>query len=323
MKNCSRLKNPILVAGDAKLTYSLTACLLKGGNEVMMYTPNDRAVAIVNTYLQYQHSITSPMATSENFCTIDNLIKPLNCKIAIAVTHECVTVKRDMLKKIESVVADDTIIAINTESIALSKLHVVANNPERMIGANWVEPVHTTSFLEIITNDYINEAAVQEFYQLAKLFWEKDPYIVKSDCGIRSKVIAALIREACFLVENGYATVQDIDRACRNDAGYYLPFAGNFRYMDLMGTNAYGMVMKDLNPNLCKDKEVPKLVSNIIDGGGEGMANNKGFYTYGEDEVKDWEEKLQTFSHEIKEIIDKYPFNYLEEAAPVDKNSYH
>lgn len=322
MKDCSRLKNPILVAGDATLTYSLTACLLKGGNEVVMYTPNDGAVAIVNAYLQYQHSFTSPIATSKNFCTVDNLIEPLTCKIAIVVTHECVTVKRNILKKIESVVPDDTIIAINTESIALSELHVIANNPERMIGANWVEPVHTTSFLEIITNDYTNEEAVQEFYQLAKLFWEKDPYIVKKDCGIRSKVMAALIREACFLVENGYATVQDIDRACRNDAGYYLPFAGNFRYMDLMGTNAYGMVMKDLNPDLCNNENVPKLITDIINNGGEGMANNKGFYTYGEGDVKGWEEKFQTFSHEIKEIIDKYPFHYLEEAAAITKNSY-
>ncbi len=320
MKDCSRLKNPILVVGDSKLACSLAACLLKAGDEVIMYTSNHNAVNLINAHLQYPHSFSPQVDSLDKFCTTDNLNNPLNCKIAIAVSNECVNEKRDILKKIESIVAKETIIAINIESIALSELHVVAKNPERVIGTNWVEPVHTTSFLEIITNDYTNEEAAQQFYHLAKLFWEKDPYILKSDCGIRSKVMAALIREAFFLIENGYSTVEDIDRACRNDAGYYLPFAGNFRYMDLMGTYAYGMVMKDLNPELSKDEKIPELVTNIIDNGGEGMANNKGFYTYKEGEVKNWEEKFQTFSHEIKEIIDKYPFNYLEELTPVNKS---
>ncbi len=322
MEDCSRLKDPILVVGDSKLACSLTACLLKAGDEVIMYTSNDKAVEVINAHLQYQQIISPQAACSKHFSTIDNLDTPLNCKIAFAVSNECVNEKRNILKKIESIVAEDTIIAINIESIALSELHVTAKNPERVIGTNWVEPVHTTSFLEIITNDCTNEEAAQELYQIAKLFWEKDPYLLKSDSGIRSKIMAALIREACFLIENGYSTVEDIDRACRNDAGYYLPFAGNFRYMDLMGTYAYGMVMKDLNPELCKDEKIPEWVTNIINDSGEGMVKNKGFYTYKEGEVKNWEEKFQAFSHEIKEIIDKYPFNYLEEFTPVNKELY-
>src|SRR5690606_30244795 len=98
---------------------------------------------------------------------------------------------------------------------------------------------------------------------------------------------------AFYLVENGYASMESIDRACRNDAGYYLPFAGNFRYMDLMGTYAYGVVMKDLNPELSKATVVPDSV--VAD-----------FQSYAADHPEHWEKIVRTVSEEIRELILKY-----------------
>ena len=121
-----------------------------------------------------------------------------------------------------------------------------------------------------------------------------------------------MVREAFYLVENGYASVEDVDRACRNDAGYYLPFAGNCRYMDLMGTYAYGMVMKYLNPDLSKDRHLPDFFMNIINEGGLGLENGKGFYQYTKEEINLWRDIVSTFSYQIEKIINKYPFNYKE-----------
>jgi len=272
-----------------------------------MYTSNKQAGSVVIGHLHDTEDDRFPTNAPGNFYTTEHLAKQLYCKIAFVVSDENVNEKREILQKVEKVVAEDTIIAINIESIALSELSGYAKNPQRVIGANWVEPVHTTAFLEIITNKYTGEEVAGELSQLARSFWGKDPYILKSDHSIRSRVMAALVREAFYLIKNGYSTIEDIDRACRNDAGYYLPFAGNFRYMDLMGTYAYGMVMENLNPELCKDKEVPAWVMSIISNGGEGMEKQKGFYHYTEEEVMQWEEKIRSFSHEIKNIMDKYP----------------
>jgi len=119
-----------------------------------------------------------------------------------------------------------------------------------------------------------------------------------------------MVREAFYLVQNRYASIEDIDRACRNDAGYYLPFAGNFRYMDLMGTYAYGLVMKDLNKELSTESIIPEFFKKIMEEGGKGMENKNGFYQYNEEEVKKWNKLFNSFSYKIKRIIEKYPFNY-------------
>ncbi|HRP56998.1 3-hydroxyacyl-CoA dehydrogenase family protein, partial [Agriterribacter sp.] len=174
-----------------------------------------------------------------------------------------------------------------------------------------------TYFMEIIANAKNDGALVRQLDKEARTYWGKDPYIITGELGIRAKMIAAMAREAFYLVENGYASVEDIDRACRNDPGYYLPFAGNFRYIDLMGgAGAYGRVMQDLNPELSKSREVPAFFLNAARQAGVSAENNKGLYEYPEGEMEQWEETFREFSYRIKQIIDKYPFAYTKELLP-------
>ena len=68
--------------------------------------------------------------------------------------------------------------------------------------------------------------------------------------------------------------------------------------------------MKDLNPDLSKEQELPDFFTDIIKKGGLGMQNGKGFYRYTADEIDHWEKIVSEFSYQIEEIINKYPFNY-------------
>jgi 3-hydroxybutyryl-CoA dehydrogenase len=252
-----------------------------------------------------------------------NLLTSLNeltdCDLAIAFTNEKLDEKTAIIKLLEKKLPTETLIAINTESIALSTLQTDAGNPSRVIGLNWVEPAHTTFFLEIIANEKNDQTVVETLAAEAKKHWNKDPYIVKNAISVRSRLFCAMAREAFYLIENGYATVQDIDRACRNDAGYYLPFAGNFRYMDLMGTHSYAEVMKKLNSDLATDTHPPQILNDIIRQGGLGMENNKGFYNYKNGDTADWEKLFSSFSYKIQEIMERYPFNY-DDKQPINDN---
>jgi 3-hydroxybutyryl-CoA dehydrogenase len=296
------LKNtdPVLLTGYADLIATTAVCLLKAGHQLTVVTPN---IAAFRKRLEQYPAVenNSHLAVTDQYTGLQNV------KLAIAITHENVNLKKDALQQLAAVVSEDAIIAINTESIGLNVLVCDIANPERLIGLNWTEPVHTTYFLEVIAG--ANTVAADTIVALAKNNWGKDPYIVKND-GIHSRLVSAMAREASFLVDNGYASVDDIDRACRNDAGYYLPFCGNCRYMDLMGTYAYGMVMKDLNPDLSKDTELPDFMQQILKQGGQGMQNKKGFYNYTAEEVEHWKAVMDKFSYQIQTIIEKYPFNY-------------
>ena len=304
-------KADIVILGDGQLACSIAVCLSRAGHSVTIKAENCEKA--LNTIKKYW---ADPSESYGNWQEkkIPIVVKDLSLEnefgIGIIITSEKLKPKKASLRALEKFISADSVIAVNTETIPLSILQQDSNNPGRIVGVNWVEPAHTTYFLELISNKITKKSKVQELFDLAKSSWAKDPYIIFGERGIRAKLISVLAREAFYLVENGYASVEDIDRACRNDAGYYLPFAGNFRYMDLMGTYAYGLVMKDLNRELSKEMQLPDFFKKIIENDGLGMQNLNGFYEYSQDEVKEWHELFNEFSYQIRDLIKKYPFNY-------------
>ena len=307
-------ETPVLIIGNEKLACSVSVCLSQAGHQLTLFTENSYEVLKgITTHFDDLSNFKTEAPTPNKINLINKLGNKLSFKLAIILTDENLLKKKALITQLEKKLPADSIIAVNTESIPLYILQRDCNFPERIIGVNWVEPAHTTFFLEIISNAANNIGLINILFQLSKECWNKDPYIISNDLSIRAKMFAAMAREAFFLVENGYASIEDIDRACRNDAGYYLPFAGNYRYMDLMGPYAYGLVMKDLNCELSKDQSLPGFLKNIIANGGSGMENNKGFYNYEKDDAEKWYEKFRKFSFQISRIIDKYPFNYRKE----------
>lgn len=316
MKEVEYEKEPILIVGDEKLAFSITVCLLHAGHPVMLYTGNKTdALECINIHFADMYKQNRNILAQKEFDILEHLSHDENYRMAIVVTNENLSRKKSIIQKLENILPSRAIIALNMESIPLSVIQQDATHPERIIGANWVEPAHTTYFLEIISNEKNKNDLVYDFYSTAQKFWQKDPYVLKKDKGIRARMMSAMVREAFYLVENGYVSVEDIDRACRNDAGYYLPFAGNCRYMDLMGTYIYGVVMKDLNPELSNGNQIPDFFMKIIEQGGKGMENNKGFYNYKDGEVERMKGLFRNFTYQIQRIIRKYPFNYKEVAS--------
>ena len=116
----------------------------------------------------------------------------------------------------------------------------------------------------------------------------------------------AMMREGIHLVENGYATIEDIDRACRNDMGYWITFAGIFRFMDLTGIPAYLTVMKDLFPELDNSSKAPAFIEDLVTSGAKGVSNAKGFYPYTKESAEKWEKLFVEFTYDIRKLSEKY-----------------
>jgi 3-hydroxybutyryl-CoA dehydrogenase len=137
----------------------------------------------------------------------------------------------------------------------------------------------------------------------------KEPSLVRRDLRgfITNRLMYSMMREAIYLVENGYATIEDIDRACRNDMGYWITFAGLFRFMDLTGIPAYLTVMKDLFPELSNSTKAPHFIDELVTSGAKGVSNARGFYSYTKESAEKWEKLFIKFTYEIRKLAGKYP----------------
>jgi 3-hydroxybutyryl-CoA dehydrogenase len=231
-----------------------------------------------------------------------------DCDIVIESITESIAAKRRVIRSIERVVSSKTLIGSNTSAIPVTGLQRGALHPERILGIHWAEPAHITRFMEIICGKE-TEPANAELVMNRAQGWGKEPSLLRRDVRgfLTNRVFYAMLREAFYLVEAGFADPADVDRSLRNDLGYWITFAGPFRMMDLMGLPAFEAVMRGLFPELNCDTRVPRLMEKLVKSGARGIANQRGFYRYTPAQAKKWERLFLKFSYEIRSLAQKYP----------------
>lgn len=228
-------------------------------------------------------------------------------EVVIESIIESVEEKRSVYRRLETVLSPTAIIGSNTSAIPVTVLQEGLQHPERMMGIHWAEPAHITRFMEVICGDKTELAYAEKIIVLAES-WGKEPSLLRKDIRgfITNRIMYAMMREAFHLVEKGYATVEDVDRSLRNDLGYWITFAGPFRFMDLTGIPAYATVMKDLFPDLDNSTTTPVLIEKLAADGALGVANAKGFYPYTPESAEHWEKTFIEFSYDIRKLAEKY-----------------
>ena len=307
---------PVAVVGLGLMGCSITTCLLMAGHPVVAVAPIPSDLTTAEPRIRHHlgelqlHGIVAEdpdfFLQKLTLTTDYSALKP--CRLVLECTLEDIDIKRRVYGLIEAQVADDTVIASNTSAIPITQLQGLTRHPERFIGLHWAEPSHTTRFLEVICGEQTDLRYAEFFYDIAH-YWGKEPTLVRKDIRgfITNRLMYAMYREAFALVEDGYATIEDVDRACRNNAGYWMTLVGVFRWMDLTGVPAYLNVLKDLWPTLSTRTDVPKLIQDIVDRGGRGVANADGFYAYTPEEAEAWQRTFERFSFEIRELALRYP----------------
>ncbi|WP_138484172.1 3-hydroxyacyl-CoA dehydrogenase family protein [Dyadobacter bucti] len=311
---------PVGIVGLGLMGCSIVTCLLIAGHPVIAVAPVSADLLHAENRIRkhFENSVEKGLIPNKPEFYLQNLTITedygllKNCQLVNECTIEDIDVKNAVLQKIEAVIAPDALLTSNTSAIPISKLQKLTQHPERFLGLHWTEPAHTTRFLEVICGDDTDIKNGEYLYELSHQ-WGKEPILVRKDIAgfITNRLMYAMYREAISLVENGYATIEDVDRSCRNNAGYFMTFVGVFRWMDLTGVPAYHTVMQNLLPTLNNSTEVPELIDKVVREGGRGVANAHGFYDYAPGEAKMWEETFKEFSYEIRELALKYPVDIV------------
>src|SRR6266849_7592996 len=308
----SPIKQPVAgVVGLGLMGTSIATCLVAAGHRVVAIDKDaarrhslKRRVSVLLRDMRREKLLSKdPASVLKNLSTSDDFGALRDCGLVIESIFENLSEKREVLRKIEDAVSPEALIGSNTSALPVTELQRGARHPERILGIHWAEPAHITRFMEIICGNQTDVRNAEKVIELARR-WNKEPTLVRRDIRgfITNRVMYARIREAFYLVENGYATPADVDRSVRNDMGWWITMAGPFRHMDLTGIPAYAAVMRDLLPELCCETQVPKLMRDVVASGARGVSNAKGFYSYTPAQAKRWEKRFLAFSYDIRAL---------------------
>jgi len=306
------------VVGLGLMGSSIVTCILAAGHKVTALTRNiersdEARKRITNFLVQLQEEKMlkeDPGKILKNLTITDNYSLFTNHEIVIESIIENVGEKKQVFQQLEGILSSTAVIGTNTSAIPVTILQSDLKHPERLLGIHWGEPAHILRFLEVICGEKTDIRYAERIVALAEE-WGKEPSLVRRDIRgfITNRLMYSMMREAIYLVENGYATIEDIDRACRNDMGYWITFAGLFRFMDLTGIPAYLTVMKDLFPELDNSTKAPHFIDELVTSGAKGVSNAHGFYSYTKESAEKWEKLFIKFTYEIRKLAEKYPKN--------------
>jgi len=295
---------------------SIATCLLAAGHQVTSLVLDISKEPIARErILGFLKQLSSEGMMSEDPATVisrlsitNEISKMAGLELVIESIVEDLNEKKLLFRQLEEVLSPTAIIGSNTSAIPVTILQEGLKHPERLLGIHWGEPAHLLRFLEVICGDQSDMKYAEKIMALA-IAWGKEPSLLKKDIRgfITNRLMYAMMREGMSLVEKGYASIEDIDRACRNDFGYWITFAGPFRFMDLTGIPAYLTVMKDLYPELDNSSQAPAFFQELVAAGAKGVSNAHGFYHYTPETAERWTELFVKFTYEIRKLSEKYP----------------
>ena len=307
---------PIGLIGLGLMGRGIASCLLSQGLEVIAYnrTANRASASLPHIDEALQELARRKIVTragirnwKKRFHIGGSLADLKPCGFVIESVKEDLPLKRKIYDELEQAVAARTVIATNTSSLPITALQGGRKYPQRFIGMHWGEPAQIMRYLEIIPGRQTSRRTLRLTRQLGELCG-KEPTVLREDIQgfLSNRMMYAMLREACYLVEAGIADVETVDRSFRNDMGWWALLAGPFRWMDLTGIPAYALVMEGLLPKLCNSKAVPKLMSEMVASGAVGVGNAKGFYPYTRASARRWEKAWVDFTYEMRKLADRY-----------------
>ncbi|GGM98954.1 3-hydroxybutyryl-CoA dehydrogenase [Dyadobacter beijingensis] len=310
------LKQRIGTVGLGLMGSSIATCILAAGHAVTSLVrdaseaePARKRILGFLTELSEEGLLNeTPEIVAQRITVTTDVNDLAGISVVIESITEDVEAKKAVYHALETVLSPTAIIGSNTSAIPVSVLQDGLQHPGRLLGIHWAEPAHITRFMEVICGKDSELLYAQQIVQLAES-WGKEPSLLRKDIRgfITNRIMYAMLREAFNLVENGYATVEDVDRSLRNDLGYWITFAGPFRFMDLTGIPAYLTVMKDLFPDLDNRQSTPEMMEKLVASGAKGVSNAQGFYPYTHESAEAWEKAFIDFSYDIRKLAEKYP----------------
>jgi 3-hydroxybutyryl-CoA dehydrogenase len=200
-----------------------------------------------------------------------------NADLVIEAVYEDINVKRDVFKKLDEACLPHAIIASNTSALSITEMAQATKRPDRVIGLHFFNPPYAMKLVEIVISEKTSEETRQAADAFAKGLGKETVTVKDSPGFIVNRLVLPMLNEATYLLYEGKATVQDIDKAVT--AGMNFPM-GPFRLADFVGLDISLAVLN----HMCeafgeKFKPCPLLVEKVKNGQ-LGMKTRTGFYEY-------------------------------------------
>lgn len=187
---------------------------------------------------------------------VDDSSEP--CDLAVESLPEDFDVKTRVLRDVATR-SPDACIATNTSSLSVAKLAHRSGAVGRMVGTHYWNPPLLMPLVEVVVPPETTPDRL-DFIWSTLIRSGKEPVLVQDVPGfVWNRLQAAVLREAVWLVENGVASAEDVDRIVRTGLARRWRHIGPFETVVLGGAETWDEIMRNLLPHLSRARGLAPL----------------------------------------------------------------
>ena len=208
-----------------------------------------------------------------------NLRELSSCEIIIEAIIEDIGAKQSLFSELESIVADETILASNTSSLVVAEIAARCRRPGRVAGLHFFNPVPLMKVVEVIAAVRTTPATVERLRRLVGVTGHRAVVAADQPGFLVNHAGRGLYTEGLRILEERVAEPAEIDGLMREAAGFRM---GPFELLDLTGLDVSGKVMESIYQQFQQEPRFrpSSLIPPRIAAGLYGRKSGEGWYAY-------------------------------------------
>ena len=223
-------------------------------------------------------SADDKQATLDRIRCVDGVEAFGNVEFAIEAATESIELKKRLFRSLDRAIPKHAILATNTSSISITLLGAETHRPERVVGMHFMNPVPIMKLVELIRGLPTDDATYEATKALALALGKTVITSQDSPGFIVNRILIPLINEACFALQEGLGSAEDIDTGIKLGLNHPM---GPLELADLIGLDTCLAIADVLHRELGDSKyRAANVLRMHVAAGWLGRKTGRGFHDY-------------------------------------------
>ena len=201
-----------------------------------------------------------------------------DCDLVIEAAIENMKIKKEIFAELDKICKPETILASNTSSLSITEIASATGRPEKVIGMHFFNPAPVMKLVEIIRGMATSQETFDAVKELSLAIGKEPVEVAEAPGFVVNRILIPMINEASFILQEGIASVEDIDTAMKFGANHPM---GPLALGDLIGLDVCLAIMDVLYNETGDTKyRASSTLRKYVRAGWLGRKTGRGFYNY-------------------------------------------